>query len=752
MDDFKLQKMLKREWISIEQSLETIELVILNLIKKGYHNTNIKVKNHLCLSELIKLDDENADYYIYNHIIEPYIKTNLAKYIHYKIEPIKMKKKISGKDHIRLTNHNVNLEKSIEIIILLTLKKLIKHKELIYFYNIHYLLSHYNINLYLIQVIQKYINKYNFKPEDILKQSYLVLENNNIFNYKPLQLYDHQINIYNIFKKKTKSLVFYTAPTSSGKTLTPLGLAEDYKIIFICASRHIGLNLAKSAINVGRKVGFAFGCETIEDIRLHFFSVNTYTNEKYKKPVHSDGIKVEMLICDLYSFECAMLYMKSFFNVNDIILFWDEPTISMDYQEHPLHKIVKHNWNMNEIPNIILSSATLPNHLDGIIDHYQKKFQGDFYKIETNDETTNITLVDNNGFVIMPHNYLKNKEDKIDFIENRGNKYIKFLSIKETSKYILSSPFLNEFIQTYDKVETITPIIIKKFYFYILKNEVNENHKYVLSENYDNSLLFTTKSAFNINYGPALLIVENYNITKNLEKEVQISPNVLKKIEDNIDFNINLNDKIMKLKRNLEDKLNKEVDKEKKMTDMRVDIDTKQLIKSIELLETKIKKIKLDDIYIPNTPIHYNEWTHKNDYKKLDLFTSDIHDSYINKIVSLDISFNYKILLLMGVGILNNDNNEYNTIMRELADNKKLYIIIASSDYIYGTNYQFAHCYLSPDIRFITQEKIIQAIGRVGRKEKNKTFTFRILNEEHIHILFNNDKCIEGEKMNYLLS
>ena len=33
--------------------------------------------------------------------------------------------------------------------------------------------------------------------------------------------------------------------------------------------------------------------------------------------------------------------------------------------------------------------------------------------------------------------------------------------------------------------------------------------------------------------------------------------------------------------------------------------------------------------------------------------------------------------------------------MKRLADEQKLYLIIASSDYIYGTNYQFCHGYLS---------------------------------------------------------
>ena len=41
-------------------------------------------------------------------------------------------------------------------------------------------------------------------------------------------------------------------------------------------------------------------------------------------------------------------------------------------------------------------------------------------------------------------------------------------------------------------------------------------------------------------------------------------------------------------------------------------------------------------------------------------------------------------------------------IMKELADAQQLFMIIASSDYIYGTNYQFCHGYVSKDLSDIT--------------------------------------------------
>ena len=121
--------------------------------------------------------------------------------------------------------------------------------------------------------------------------------------------------------------------------------------------------------------------------------------------------------------------------------------------------------------------------------------------------------------------------------------------------------------------------------------------------------------------------------------------------------------------------------------------------------------------------------------------------------MNLTLDTKYKILMLMGIGIFNPDEDmgDYNDIMKELAEQKYLMCIIASSDYIYGTNYQFCHAFLTEDMTDImTQEKIIQAIGRVGRKEKNKKFTFRFKNNKMIEKLYIKQNTIESDNMNRL--
>jgi hypothetical protein len=93
----------------------------------------------------------------------------------------------------------------------------------------------------------------------------------------------------------------------------------------------------------------------------------------------------------------------------------------------------------------------------------------------------------------------------------------------------------------------------------------------------------------------------------------------------------------------------------------------------------------------------------------------------------------------MGIGVFtNHESIAYTEIMKSLADQQKLYVIIASSDYIYGTNYQFCHGYLSKDMN-LTQEKIIQAMGRIGRNKIQQDYSVRFRDDEQIKKLFSTE-------------
>jgi hypothetical protein len=118
-----------------------------------------------------------------------------------------------------------------------------------------------------------------------------------------------------------------------------------------------------------------------------------------------------------------------------------------------------------------------------------------------------------------------------------------------------------------------------------------------------------------------------------------------------------------------------------------------------------------------------------------------------------DVSEEWKVLLLMGIGVFTeNQNKVYLELMKNFAVQQKLYLIIADSDYLFGLNYQFCQGYIGKDLD-VTQEKIIQCLGRIGRNALQKAYTARFCEESHANLLFlPNQNKMEAQNMNLLFS
>jgi hypothetical protein len=163
-----------------------------------------------------------------------------------------------------------------------------------------------------------------------------------------------------------------------------------------------------------------------------------------------------------------------------------------------------------------------------------------------------------------------------------------------------------------------------------------------------------------------------------------------------------------------------------------------KMTQDVNSLRTLIKRASLNDIFVPNKKQHLEKWGLNTTITNA--FTSSIDEEVVVDIMALNGVDNlWKILLMMGIGVfINHDNITYTEIMKKLADEQKLYMIIASSDYIYGTNYQFCHGFLSKDLD-LTQEKVIQAMGRIGRNNIQQTYTVRFRDDSQIAKLFTSE-------------
>ena len=549
-------------------------------------------------------------------------------------------------------------------------------------------------------------------------------------------------------------------------------VSQKYKIIFVCAVRHVGLALAKAAISSDKCVAFAFGCNDISDIRLHYFSAKEYVRNTKTggilKVDNSVGDKVEIMICDIKSYLYAMRYMLAFNSKEDIIFYWDEPTITLDYENHYLHDIINENWCKNEIENIILSSATLPklNELDVTISDYKSRFGGNVYYINNFDCSKTVSIINRDGYVEAPHYLCENYDkDMIQHLESNKT-LLKYIDLDECIEFIIyinnKRLYKNDNCMCdnyFSNIEDITISSIKEYYLFLLKNLNVKEWKRIYVyfrkkrvKRYESTAYIVSQDAYTLVNGPTIYLTNDIEKISHFCIQCMNFPNnIIKNISEIIESNKEINDRISLFEKDFDDGISKDITKEKKMSnDKGLSPELKQLKKNIESLKQMIKTVSLPEAYIPNSKEHLFKMNKSN---ILNAFKSDISEIVVEKIMLInDVDDIWKLLLLMGIGVFaSHSSAEYIEIMKDLAKSKKLYIIIASSDYIYGTNYQFEHCYLGKDLDNMTQEKIIQAIGRVGRNKVSDEYTLRLRDNNLLSKIFikenNKIEVINMEKL-----
>ena len=860
--DLKQRKLNKSEWESIEVPVSPQEIEILKLIVGGYHNVNIRVNNKNSIFTFLKLEySEKMEDYLYNNYLRERgdkIEAELKK-IFKEYKPMKSDTdvKLNSGQRIRLERYDENSLKQndlYEYVLLSHIENIIfnKKENKIKLFHFHYF-TLYKLMRNSIARVNRHISELASRVLIVLERDTSLLtliengvefieKNESLLKYNDLLLYEHQKEIFTVCKNPSPKLVLYMAPTGTGKTLTPIALSEQKRIIFVCAARHVGLALARAAISVNKKVAFAFGCASADDIRLHYFAAKEYTINRRTggigKVDNSVGSEVEIMICDIKSYLPAMYYMLAFFKANDIIMYWDEPTITLDYEEHEFHATIRKNWKKNCIPNVVLSSATLPKQgdLTETLPDFLSKFRGaEICNIVSHDCKKSIPIINKDGLVMLPH-YLHEEYDKIMKVAQHCGEYMTLLryfdlkGVVEFITYVNANGFGNSKTRLERHFETLDDINmknVKMYYITLLQNitpdkwpqiyahfketrcprilentgidakgnKIAKAHSFgptpgsaiggrggepitrLASEQIPRAkpvtvpqaagtsgVYVTTKDAYSLTDGPTIFISNDVEkIAKFCVQQANIPALVLDDIMKKIDYNNVINEKLHALesevetiKENADKRVKNEVsgfggghkvtgrsksnkDPKKLSKDIPAEYENKgvlsKLTEQINAYRALIRSASLNDTFIPNRKTHLDKWA--AGIGSTGAFTSNIDEQTVCDIMALNgVDNAWKILLLMGIGVfINHDNITYTEIMKRLADEQKLYMIIASSDYIYGTNYQFCHGFLSKDLN-LTQEKIIQAMGRIGRNNIQQTYTVRFRDDEQIMKLF----------------
>ena len=786
--DFSQKKLTKYEWEAIEQPLPKNEIAILQMVHKAYANVHYSYNTNKSLIDVMKLTIDKKGL-IHNFLFSLYFEQNIKKIIKtnnltYKIKHFKTKDiAIKKADKIRIQNTETKMASFHHIIFEFELMKCVERflqcknknetKSYYYYYTLFHIskCSILNVNAPLLEFIQHILNQYqdSMSVKKMVCMAYEFIEKNTILlKYSDEQLYEHQKELFTVVKSPGPKIILYQAPTGTGKTISPIGLACKHKVIFVCAAKHVGLQLAKACVNMSIPLAIAFGCNDPGDIRLHYNAakdiVKNYKTGGIFRVDNTVGDKVEVIVCDVQSYLSAMNYMCAFNAPHDIITYWDEPTISLDYDDHEFHTILQKNWNDNIIPNMVLSSATLPNEQDilPVIQKFRSTFSGcTVYNIVSHDCKKTIPIIDVNGVVCLPHILYTTKEKLLACVRHCLSyktllrhfdiqEIIAFIRFVEKHKYITQDRY--KLKHYFEEFEDITVVNIKLYYLALLKhlskkwNVVAEAYKEKISPRLDSTICITTSDAHTLTDGPTIYIADDVElIAKYCLTLANIPLSSLETIKKNILYNQNIVNKISEIEKGLKqftDKIEgdnkqcKDIDTGPSKTDSSV---IRDFNSKINQYKSCIKSANLRNVYIPNTMEHVRKYAHSavcTDNKSP--FVCDIHDSVVEKIMTTSVATIWKMLLLLGIGVFTEfEDVTYLEIMKQLANEQKLFLIIASSDFIYGTNYQFCHGYIGKDIiQKMTQEKAIQAFGRIGRQNAQQDYSIRIRDNSLLEKVF----------------
>jgi hypothetical protein len=713
-------KLTKDEWNSIEIPVQADEMRILSFIKQGFQNPELVENQMQSLYTYLKVDPSpELDIYLCN--------------TYFSIQKVDVKVKLKKADQIRVSSFTKKISVVLYEHILI---ELCDKKE---YFQLHWMVK-LNVsrkNKYVMQYATRCLETCTPDIREMTWNAVELLEKNKYVKYRDTVLYEHQKQLFTISKQDGPKLILYVAPTGTGKTVSPIGLSEKYKVIFVCAAKHVGMALMKACVSLGKPCAVAFGCKDQIDIRLHNSAAVDCIRDRrsgaIRKVDNANGSKVEIIISDIQSYLHAMEYMLKFNSVETLLKYWDEPTITMDEETHPLHEIISKNWRENKIPTIVLSSATLPK-----ID-YTLLTKSPVYKIYTYESNKTIQVISPDNHIVLPHHYCKTKDELMCCIEHIEQNLIllKYIDLGAVLSFLKEVPFT--------KMEDITITAIKMHYLTVLKTDFIVDERIQVPS----TIKLCSDDAWTCSYGPTIYVANDVRkIASYCLKTAAIPENIFNELMKNLAYNNLIAEKMGKLEKDMADK-NKDDEKEKKMADNRVNEDVKRIQTEITQLQSSIKPITLPDVFIPN------KYDHLKRYGKLDklsiAFTSDMETSILEKILSVEVDTAWKVLIMMGIAVFSTDvPPKYLEIVKELTAKQKLYAIFATTDFIFGTNYQFANLYVGKDLAGkLTQEKLIQTAGRVGRGAQ-VPYSIRLRDESFIHTLFMPQTNHEGITMQRL--
>jgi energy-coupling factor transporter ATP-binding protein EcfA2 len=377
----------------------------------------------------------------------------------------------------------------------------------------------------------------------------------------------------------------------------------------------------------------------------------------------------------------------------------------------------------------------------------------------------NCVAIDENGFIVFPHQYVETNDDLLKIIDMIEENY--FLKRFYTSHVM------------YDLIDKINVNYSKK-----IKNEYNDD-KSINEYNFDNNF----KTLSDINHTNirtyCLKLLKCISEINDDELIVSLRNNTSKYSEIGFDDNtcctttahLNLGSNLV-IKKQPNDFLNtvdksgflsdapqlkelfKNYDKvkanyEKQCSNIKKDKEIQGDDNARSLSELNAPMMEWDDKHIINSTTHIKKYTNGYDFKNDIPMLKTPFISQINEEELKLLPDKYDQALMGGVSIydpsislLKSYNDIYNDIAFSMADKSNLTYIVSNEAIIYGTNLPIEKVIVDDDMK-LTQNMIYQLIGRAGRLGKSKSACVVFKGKEIMRLAFSfKERNVEAENIN----
>ena len=270
-------KLTRNEWESIEMPVEAEEREILEFVREGYKNDQIKRNKNQSMMERMKVEEtEGMHKYLYGEYMIPRMREmmeemrtrGIGRGVLEEYDRMNGERKVKLKkaDEIRLMNKKRDVENRVddevmEYQMIEEMKKFVRNEGMwpkkkeggVAYYTMIKMkestIERMNPNVMKImtRMVEEWKERMTRDYRSWVESAVeCIEENEKLVEMKDRELYEHQRELYKRMRDGEKGkaqLIFYKAPTGTGKTMTPLGISEEY-IILSKLERILALKLA----------------------------------------------------------------------------------------------------------------------------------------------------------------------------------------------------------------------------------------------------------------------------------------------------------------------------------------------------------------------------------------------------------------------------------------------------------------------------------------------------------------------------